>query len=69
MRQTYISKIHFNWFYNESGGDYDVYEVGKGNVVKIVDCQHDFIVVHFENGDFEEIYNLNQVFHSGVKNG
>lgn len=74
-----FSKIHFNW--HQSGDlhgfceDYMVYEVGKAGVELIENVSPppgdgyngtDVYKVTFINGDWQLIYNANQVFYTNI---
>lgn len=69
-----IVKIHYNWcqFSNgeESDGSWDTYEIGKIGVTNInkvieghIDGKVKTVRVHFENGNINEVSNLNEIFY------
>ena len=65
-----ITKLEYNWFFCNEGEDCYSHEVGKKDVVKIV--QHTpagpgdvwFYETVFEDGHVERIYNPNKVYYS-----
>jgi hypothetical protein len=64
-----IKKIWFNWSFNyQAGENYSIYEVGKKNVVSIIEYQGIennpyFCLVNFENGEAEKLFNINRIFY------
>lgn len=59
-----IKRIFFDWYYTQDDVHYASYSVGKDGVVEITkeECNHvTYFRVFFKNGNYSDIYNINQV--------
>lgn len=66
MRNIKIKRIVYNWFTTSVGDEFKFRQVGAHDVMKIEKARTPgtkdvYFRVHYKNGAFSDIYNVNQV--------